>query len=582
MKKSVDIQESARFRLSIGQVILGIAMVGVLILFSTSTLKASQDSIKQAEVLTNAETPASSIIFTQRETLVYVTRFSEWLSGNITRRELQIARALLAQRMSVIDGEGSTIASRIDPQFISALKKSDLIVSSGPAGYLPESLHKEFLKKSGGVIDEMVTNARSLVVSYQQAVDAQLKEQARNRERIDRLNLAYLMLLIVLTSLFIIWLGITTRAQYRRARRIIATESAELQLSQQKLLDTQSSLEKLQTLNQAKNEFISTVNHELRTPLTSIIGYIDIIRKRMKNGGQASDVIPLVDSLDRNAVALMDMVESMLSISQLDRENPHIVFNKLDLYEIAQEVIFILQPAISDKSISVNISGKKDEFVIDGSHGEIAQVFMNLLSNAIKFSPANSEIELQFSRKVSAENIPEVDIRVQDYGMGIAPTDIPELFTRFFRGQNAVQEQIPGTGLGLAIVEKIIHLHGGVITVESTLGAGTKFEVRFPEAISKTDQLINERRLPVLERAIVRISQSLPEELASAAHEVGGAIGFYSYLEEGEVISRLSRELEENPSISYEGRNEIKEEILQLLHLALTKTTATQERAGSH
>ena len=99
MKKSVDIQESARFRLSIGQVILGIAMVGVLILFSTSTLKASQDSIKQAEVLTNAETPASSIIFTQRETLVYVTRFSEWLSGNITRRELQIARALLAQRM---------------------------------------------------------------------------------------------------------------------------------------------------------------------------------------------------------------------------------------------------------------------------------------------------------------------------------------------------------------------------------------------------------------------------------------------------------------------------------------------------
>ena len=95
-------ENETRFRLSRGQIALGVAMVAVLILFSTSTLKTSRDSINQAHVLTNAESPASSIIFTQRETLVYVTRFSEWLSGNIPRRQLQIARALLAQRMSAV------------------------------------------------------------------------------------------------------------------------------------------------------------------------------------------------------------------------------------------------------------------------------------------------------------------------------------------------------------------------------------------------------------------------------------------------------------------------------------------------
>jgi len=575
-------ENETRFRLSRGQFALGVAMVAVLILFSTSTLKTSRDSINQAHVLTNAESPASSIIFTQRETLVYVTRFSEWLSGNIPRRQLQIARALLAQRMSVIDSEGTSIASRVDPQFMAALKKSDAIVSSGPVGYLPESLHKVFLAKSGSIIDEMVTNAQSLVVAYQQAVDTQLREQALAREKVARLNLAYLALLIGLTSIFILWLGFTTSRQYRRARRIISQESADLAQAHDELSATKASLEKLQTLNEAKNEFISTVNHELRTPLTSIIGFIDIIRRRIKNGSQPNDVIPLVESLDRNAVALMDMVESMLSISQLDRENPQPTFNKLDLYEIAQDSLFILQPAIMEKSINLELDGSRDEFVIDGNHGQIAQIFMNLISNAIKFSPSDSTISIDINKGLSLDNISTISIRISDQGIGIAPEDIPNLFTRFFRGRTAVSEQIPGTGLGLSIVEKIIHLHGGVISVTSTVGTGTRFNITFPEALSNSDQMILERRIPVLERSIVRITNATSEELSAAAHEVGGAIGFYTFIDEGMSISRYSQELTNNTSSSQREISDIRSHILHLLNQALHRTITDNEKAGSH
>jgi len=100
---------------------------------------------------------------------------------------------------------------------------------------------------------------------------------------------------------------------------------------------------------------------------------------------------------------------------------------------------------------------------------------MNLMGNALKFTPASGSVTINLQRKNSG-----FEISVIDTGIGIPGEDIPLLFTRFFRGTNAIEEEIPGTGIGLFIVRSIVEKHGGEISVHSELGQGSQFDVWLP------------------------------------------------------------------------------------------------------
>ena len=100
---------------------------------------------------------------------------------------------------------------------------------------------------------------------------------------------------------------------------------------------------------------------------------------------------------------------------------------------------------------------------------------MNLLLNAVNYTPAGGEISLS-----ACGSDDTVEISVSDTGVGIAPDELPRLFTRFFRGKFAVREAVQGAGLGLAITKTIVEGHGGTIEVHSTVGEGSTFTVRLP------------------------------------------------------------------------------------------------------
>jgi signal transduction histidine kinase len=331
---------------------------------------------------------------------------------------------------------------------------------------------------------------------------------------------------------------------------------------------TQESLTHVQSLNQAKNEFISTVNHELRTPLTSIIGYIGLIRRKLEKASPIQEVEPLINTLHRNALGLLDLVEGMLSISHLDATDTGVNFAKIDLALNIESVLFVLEPSYLERNISIDFAAPKDEFIIDGNYGQISQVFMNLISNAIKFSPQGSSISITLQRQVFETQIPFIELHVSDQGIGIPPQDIPQLFTRFFRASNVVSEQMPGTGLGLAIVQKILLLHGGNITVTSELGLGTDFEIRLPEALSATDALITSRRDSVLQRSTSRVEDSTLSDITAIAHEIGGAIGFYTFIGEGRRILEISRDLGKKSVLADSDFQQAKNEVLSLLQSA--------------
>ena len=303
----------------------------------------------------------------------------------------------------------------------------------------------------------------------------------------------------------------------------------------------------LQSINEAKTDFVTMVNHELRTPLTSIIGYIDLLQD-FTLASKNKEFHRYLDVMDRNASILLDLVESILVLTALDSRDAMADTVVVDLVEICEKCVTSQLLAI--KTANINVSGNYDQeetFSVLGNKTLLMQVFTNLISNAVKFSSENSKIDISFSRYKNADQQKIVRVEVCDRGIGIPAQDLSLLFSRFFRASNAKDSEIPGSGLGLAIVKRIVELHQGKIFAESTIGQGTSMIVELPFTVSALEELVMGKREGVLERAINSIVNCQLAELVNITHDVGGAIGFYTFMLESEGLINFSRWLKTNP-----------------------------------
>lgn len=384
-----QLRSITRFKITKGQYLLAIIAFAAILGLGISSIIASRDTVNHAQVLSNIESPAASIIFTQRETLVYATRLAQWSNGGVSRRDVQIARSLLAQRLAVIDSSGRSVGSRARPQYWRLLNASDAIVASAPSGVLPESLHTRYNAEVAPVINQILAEARRLVVSYQRSIDREMLVSAERTANRNRLNLIYFYIFFISASLFLIFNVRTNFRNYRYAKKVLEVEQKRLDETIAELKRTQTTVLELQDLNQAKNSFISTVNHELRTPLTSIIGYLDVIRDEhlVKENERLHSYL---DVLDRNAQILLNLVESMLSLSRIDADDSNAAQDEVSLNEVIDNAIFVMKPAIEKLSLDVRFTADDERRVL-GDFGQLSQVLINLLGNAIKFSPQSHQ-----------------------------------------------------------------------------------------------------------------------------------------------------------------------------------------------
>jgi signal transduction histidine kinase len=544
-KADQQLRAIAKFQVTKFQYVLGTVAFLAILGLGFSSIFNSNSNVAQTKILSNVETPAASIIFTQRETLVYATRLAQWANGGTTRREVQIARNILAQRLAVIDTSGRSMGSRAQANYWKVLKESDAIVAAATPGVLPEKLHKSINEAISPVIDEILKESRRLVVSYQRTVDKEMLLAAERGAKRDRLNLIYFYIFLFAGGLFLFLNVRTNFKNYRIARVALDIEQKRLDDTIAELRRTQTTVVELQDLNIAKNAFISTVNHELRTPLTSIIGYLEVIKD--KNISEKNpELAGYLDVLNRNAQILLNLVESMLTLSRIDAAEGKLSDAKVSINEVIDNSIFIMKPALEKSKITVNFTAE-NEFFVAGDSGQLNQIFINLLGNAIKFSPDGSQICIALDASKSDAGDQFVRVTLTDQGIGIPAEDIDHLFTRFFRAKNADSGQYPGTGLGLSIVQQVINRHNGLIHVTSEVGKGTTFIIEIPAYISNEDQIIQARRGDVLARAITAIEKSTPENIKAVTHEMGGAIGFYGFEEEGREIVEYSRSLDADP-----------------------------------
>ncbi len=550
--------EETKLRLSPPQIVLLFFVILTAIGLAASTFQGSSISLNHAKTLAEGETHSAAVIFSQRETLVYTTKLSQWAAGEIPRRDVQIARALLAQRLSVIDQSGKSVGQSVSPEYLQALKAGDALIAKYGPGTLSEAMHTAAGNESLKIVDTILSTARTFVVDYQQSIDDELVITAKDRQRTDQRSLTLLFLLIALIAIFVGWVGYSTRSQYLRSRRAIRREIVLLEKLQSDLVIAQEKVTQLRSLNEAKNEFISTVNHELRTPLTSIIGYSDLLMMELqKHSGPETQ--KLLTYVQKNAALLLELVESMLSLSKLDSGVEVSHDDEVDLIGVIEGVIFVLELDAANKSLDMRlICDEPNKCRIIGNENQLSQVFINLISNAIKFSPVGLNIDIT----VGLNKNGMVEVTVKDYGVGIPAEDIPKLFQRFFRARNVTDSQFPGTGLGLEIVSRIVALHGGKVEVDSVEGQGSTFTVSLPRSLDPVERLIQENKMGVLQRSIELIEAASFEEIPTVLHTVGGTLPFYTFETEGRESSAILSWLREGPEPS---ESEIKTRVDALL-----------------
>ncbi|MDX6475327.1 MAG: hypothetical protein QOH95_838 [Gaiellaceae bacterium] len=244
---------------------------------------------------------------------------------------------------------------------------------------------------------------------------------------------------------------------------VTARREAEIELEQQN--------EKLRQLDSLKDEFVALVSHELRTPLTSIRGYLELMSEDENLTGEQTRFL---ETIDRNAQRLQRVVGDLLFCAQVEAGKLNLEHGDVDVNALVEDAVHAGQPSATAKSITLT-SHLAELPQIEGDRARLAQVLDNFVSNAIKFTPSGGEVT------VTTLALPgEIEIVVADTGMGIAATELPNLFQRFFRTQQATANAIPGTGLGLAIAKAIVTGHGGRIRVQSAEGAGTTFRIILP------------------------------------------------------------------------------------------------------
>jgi signal transduction histidine kinase/CheY-like chemotaxis protein len=225
-----------------------------------------------------------------------------------------------------------------------------------------------------------------------------------------------------------------------------------------------------------KNEFVSTVSHELRTPLTSIKGYVDLILD-----GDAGDVDEIqrefLGIVKENADRLVALINDMLDISRIESGRVHLKIEPMPINDVIAGTVDSFRAVLEQTGRTVKTRVPENLPRVKADRDRVGQVLVNFVSNALKYSPNGGEVV------ISARHVGDfVNVSVQDHGMGISREDQKQLFTKFYRIDNALTREIGGTGLGLSICKSIIELHGGKVWVRSKMGEGSTFTFSVPVA----------------------------------------------------------------------------------------------------
>jgi signal transduction histidine kinase len=227
-------------------------------------------------------------------------------------------------------------------------------------------------------------------------------------------------------------------------------------------------------VSERRSQFVSAVTHELKTPLTNIRMYIEMLEQGIaKDQEREQDYYRILDS---EGLRLSRLINNVLDLSKLEKNQRHVDMQTGSLVEVIAEVQTVMREKLRMEAFVLNVAwGELKPFAYDRE--AMIQIFINLIENSLKFGKKAEQREITIK---ADQDTWRTYIQVSDRGPGIPRRALKKVFDDFYRADNTLTRETRGTGIGLALVRKLVSLMGGTVTAENNNGPGCTITISLP------------------------------------------------------------------------------------------------------
>jgi signal transduction histidine kinase len=259
-----------------------------------------------------------------------------------------------------------------------------------------------------------------------------------------------------------------------QARNEVMTLNANLEaIVAKRTLDLKIAKEDAELANEAKSVFMSRINHELRTPLNAVLGCTQIVGHMLADSQYEKHRALLDHAADAGEHLLM-LFEDIMDVVVMNQGEVAIPLEEFAIGEIIQSSVSMVQLEAEQNQIS--LSAPSTDLLVFANRGRLKQVLLNLLTNAIKYNRPHGNVTIKVNEMFDGQ----LQLCVQDTGVGIAKDEHHRIFEPLYRSAYAEKACIDGTGIGLSIVKSLIVKMNGSISVESQVESGSQFIIILP------------------------------------------------------------------------------------------------------
>lgn len=251
----------------------------------------------------------------------------------------------------------------------------------------------------------------------------------------------------------------------------------ESKLSAQRL---QEAIQRANLANEAKSEFLANMSHEIRTPMNSILGFSELLSKKIEN----PQLRHYLDSINTSGRTLLALINDILDLSKIESGQLHMLYKPIKPVHTVREIIKVFSIQAAQKNVRLEFIADAivENTEIEFDELRLRQILFNLIGNALKFTVKGTvTINCQFDGIGREQDYVSMRIAVADTGIGIPTEKLPHVFDAFVQVSESNTRLYGGTGLGLTICKRLTQLLEGTIDVTSELGQGSQFRVHFPK-----------------------------------------------------------------------------------------------------
>lgn len=361
---------------------------------------------------------------------------------------------------------------------VDAGKLEALHVSATMTGRLADALGSGEARQA--LVRQLRADSAAVMAMASALSDQHYALESRERERHIK---SLVSSVAAFETLMLALIGVSILS-YRTRKKLLDINEIKLasaELSRRNLeLELQKAL--ADDASKAKSQFLSNMSHEIRTPLNGIIGTLQILDRK----SLTSENRDLLEIVQRSSRSLLEIVNSILSISKIEANEVDLSISEFDVWRLVADVLAHYEVLAADKQIDLRVAfdGRMPR-TLSTDAVKIEQILHNLISNALKFTDTGSvTVTVTSADRAAGESRSTLILTVADTGIGISEQDQEKIFRPFHQVDGSFKRRYTGTGLGLNIVRKLTSILGGTVSLRSEPGVGTTVTVELPCEIS--------------------------------------------------------------------------------------------------